>query len=155
MTARTLLAAAALSAAVATAGVAHAGPASDAMAACMTKAMSDADRAALARWTFTSLSVHPAVKDLSSVTDAQRKTASQAFAGVVMRLVTVDCHAQAVAAIRSDSPIAIVGAVRSLGESAGAGLLANPAVTIQLAKTTDDLDKAKLAALYNEATKAP
>ncbi len=102
-----------------------------AFSACLVRNIASEDRITLMRWTFAMYSAHDRVKDLSTVTPAQRDALSKDAGAIMNRLLLQDCRAEAVAALASpdSSPDAVLGkAFGELGESAAHGLIADPKV---------------------------
>ena len=70
-----------------------------AFSACRARNISSEDRVTLARWAYAIYSEHSQVKDLSTVTPAQRDALSKEAGMILNRLVLQDCRAEAIAAL--------------------------------------------------------
>ena len=136
------------------AGAAQASPATDEFGRCLVKATSPADKTDLMVWVFTALSAHPAVKAYANVTDAQRVETSKVTARLLERLITADCHTEALAAIKGDGPASLQQAFSVLGQVAVAGLVKDPAVSGAMSQVTAQLDMTKFQALAMELMNA-
>lgn len=102
-----------------------------AFSACLVRNIASEDRITLVRWTFAMYSAHDRVKDLSTVTPAQRDALSKEAGAIMNRLLLQDCRTEAVTALaRPDSsPDAVLEkAFGELGESAAGGLMEDPKV---------------------------
>jgi hypothetical protein len=140
-----------LSLALTSAGAAQAGPASDEMGRCLVRATSDQDKTALMVWMFLAVSAHPAVKAYANVTDAQRQEANKAAAVLLQRLLTQDCRAETVAALKADGQKAITQGFSGLGQAGMMGLTQDPAVAKSLQQLVTYMDMSKLAELMRDS----
>lgn len=77
---------------------------------------------------FAVITASPKVADLSEVTPARRDEFSKQTGALMTRLLTVDCRAEAVAAIKARGETAIKSSFGVLGQSAMEGLMQDPAV---------------------------
>lgn len=102
--------------------------ASEALGNCLVDKSTGSDRKVLARWIFVSMSAHPALGDIFSVSHDTHETSNKAAADIFTRLVTVDCKAESRAARDQDSAGAFKVAFAKLGEVAMGELLSNPGV---------------------------
>src|ERR1700735_3792065 len=103
--------------------VAQASPASDAFGRCMVQSSTGKDRVIFVRWFFNALSMNPNVQASTSTTPQQRAETTRQAADVFQRLVFVDCHAEAVAAVRADGQQALESAFEAFGRSAAGELM--------------------------------
>jgi hypothetical protein len=132
-------------------GAARAGIYTDDLSKCLVKATTQADRVELMTWIFEAMSAHPAVRSLSTVTDAQREVANRRAAGLMQRLLTEDCRPQTVDAVRYESMGAIQQSFMVLGQVAMGGLMQDPTVAQNMQKLGTYLDGGKFAALAKDA----
>ena len=144
---KTLLAGAALALALSAASQAQAGPTSDALSKCVVGATSAQDRIVLTKWAYMVISANPEFRAMSTVTEPMREDANHHVADLLSRLVTVDCKAQAVIALRTDGPPAVEGAVKALGASAARDLFVDPATLGEMTGFVKYLDRDKLIGL--------
>lgn len=70
-----------------------------ALSACRVRNISSGDRLTLARWAYAIYSEHGQVKDLSTVTPAQRDALSKEAGMILNRLMLQDCRTEAIAAL--------------------------------------------------------
>lgn len=103
-------------------------PAGDPLTACIVAHTGETDRTKLVRWVFAVITASPKVADLSEVTPARRDEFSKQTGALMTRLLTVDCRAEAVAAIKARGETAIKSSFGVLGQSAMEGLMQDPAV---------------------------
>ncbi|MBC6983583.1 hypothetical protein [Caulobacter sp. 17J80-11] len=148
-----MIAAAALTVALGAAGAAHAGPASDAFGKCLVESSTGKDRIVFVQWFFAALSTHPNVSAIASVTPEQRAAYTRQAATVMDRLVLVDCHAEAVAAVQQDGPESMNESFRLFGQAAAGELLSNPAVNKEMSALGAYVDNAKWGELMDKAKK--
>lgn len=105
-----------------------AGPASDRLSSCMQKNTSEQDRKNLARWTYSVISVNPALKGVA-VPDAQARVDSEkAVAAFLTRLLAKNCLAEARAAGKSEGNEGIKSAFQVVGQLGAMELMADPSV---------------------------
>jgi hypothetical protein len=147
---KTLMAGGALALALATASQAQAGPAADALSKCVAGATSAQDRVVLTKWAYVVASANPELRSMSAVTEPMREEANHRVADLLTRLVTVDCRAQAVTAVRTEGPQAVQGAVKALGESAARDLFADPSTLAGMTGFVKYLDSEKLIGLMKD-----
>jgi len=152
---KTLMSGAALALTLAAASQAQAGPAADALSKCVVGATSPQDRVVLMRWAYVVVSANPEFRSMTAVTDPMREDANHHVADLLTRLVTVDCRAQAVTAVRTEGPEAVEGAVKALGESAARDLFADPATLGGMTGFVKYLDRDKLIGLMKDSGIAP
>lgn len=117
-----------------------AGPYSDEMAKCLVTSTSETDKNFLVKWIFAAASLHPAVKSISSISDAQRNEMNVKTAKLFERLLTESCKAQVQQAVKYEGPGTIEAAFQVLGQVAGRGLFSDPSVAgyvTQLGKHVD------------------
>lgn len=127
---------------------ASAGPLTDKLSACIIANTSKEDRTQLVKWMFSAAALHPAVKDIASVTPAQRTAANKDIAALFMRVLTNNCLLQAQAAIREEGNTALQTSFQLLGQVAGRELFSNPDVAKGTAELQQFLDRKKLGELF-------
>jgi hypothetical protein len=131
---------------------AFAGVYSDDLGKCLVAHTGDQDRVDLVKWIFAAVSVHPAVRDYVSMTDAQRASFIETAAGLSMRLMTDDCHKETVAAIKYEGNAAIESAFELLGSISMKGLMTQADVAKTMSAVGTYFEKnEKLKALLREA----
>ena len=148
---RSVAAIAAVLALWAPASLAHAGVYADDLAKCLVKSSTAADQERLVVWVFTSVSAHPAVQPYARVTEAQQQDMNQQGARMFERLLTVDCRAESVAALKYEGTTALASSFSVLGQVAMRSLMSDPKVQHNMAGVAREIDKSKIEALGREA----
>lgn len=140
-----------LGAAAATIGPAAAGPYSDDLAKCLVRSASPSDQNQFMRWMFSTLSVHPEIRDLAEI-PAETRDAIQTSAGALFeRLMTVDCRTEVVAALKFEGVLAFQQSFKVLGEIAARGLFSAPEVAEAMSGLELKVDQEKMKQLGQEA----
>lgn len=134
---------------------ASAGVYADDMARCLIKSSSADDQIVLVRWMFSTMTLHPAVGDLANISDQQRQEMSNKAAALFERLITVDCHAESVAALKYEGVAAFGSSFNTLGQIAARGLMTDPHVTQALSGLGAVVNGDRLRALMAEAGMQP
>lgn len=130
---------------------AKAGIYTDDLSRCLVSKTTDQDKTQLVRWIFSAVSRNPAVKDLVTLSDAQRQQSTKAVAELFQRLLLDDCHKQTVDALKYEGPVAATQSFQVLGQVAARGLMSDPAVTKDVQSLTSYVDKPRWQALAKEA----
>lgn len=130
---------------------ARAGVYADDLGKCLVKSSSTDDQIALVQWIYSAMSAHPAVKPYSNFTPEQIDAVTRKGSGLFERLLTVDCRAEAVAALKYEGPSALESGFSLLGQIAMRNLMSEPHVVQNLANLGKDADAAKMNALFAEA----
>jgi len=133
------------------AGAARAGVYSDDLGKCLVRGATPSDQTTFVIWAFGAMSAHPAVKQYSNFTDAQRIELNRAVGKLYERLLTVDCRKETIAALKYEGAQGMEQSFSVLGQVAFRGLMGDPAVTAVLSGLADAVDKQKLEALGREA----
>ena len=127
---------------------AHAGVYADSLARCIVGSTSKTDRMDLVRWMFTAASLHPAVKPISSMTEADLKDSNRTIARMMERLLTDTCRDETLEAVNYEGANSIVTAFEVLGQVAGQELFASPEVAQALAGLEREFDAEKLEGMF-------
>lgn len=130
-----------------------AGPYSDEMAKCLVTSTSEADKNFLVKWMFAAAALHPAVKSISSVTDAQRNELNIKTAKLFERLLTESCKAQVQQAIKYEGQSTIESAFQVLGQVAARGLFSDPSVNGFIAQLGKHIDPKKMESVLGTPKK--
>jgi len=133
------------------AATALAGPYSDDLAKCLVKSSSEDDQIALMKWIFVALAQHPAVRPLSNISDSERVSDNAKAAALFERLLTKDCRAETVTALKYEGTSSIESSFSTLGQIAVGGLMKDPAVQKQLAQLSDAISSEKINAVLKDA----
>lgn len=147
---KAILAAAAASACFAAAPSAAAVYTDD-LAKCLVAKTSQTDRTDLMRWFFAVMSANPSVNDLVQMSQPQRREHTLRAGRLFQRLMTDDCHTEAVAAIKYDGPRAIESSFEVLGKVAVMGLMSDPSVNKEMEALSEGANMEKMNALLREA----
>jgi len=107
---------------------AQAGVYSDDMAKCLVRSTSPADRAALVKWMFSAMALHPDVKAMAKVEPAQRDSLDRGAANLIVRLMTESCRNETQQAMLLEGPQTIQQSFQVLGQVAARELFADPSV---------------------------
>ena len=114
---------------------ATAGPYSDEMAKCLVASTSEADKNFLVKWMFAAAALHPAVKSISSISDAQRNE---------LNVKT---------AIKYEGQSTIESAFQVLGQVAARGLFSDPNVNGFIAQLGNHIDPKKMESVLGAPKK--
>lgn len=126
-------------------GAAQAGPYSDDLARCLVESTTVADKNALVKWMFATAALHPAVKSIASLTDAERTRSTQSTAELFEKLLTGSCRKQAQQAVKYEGATALQTGFQILGQVAARELFADPDVAHGLAELEKYIDGPKIA----------
>lgn len=130
---------------------AYAGPYSDDLGKCMVRSSTEEDRGALVRWLFSSLAVHPSVKDMATVTPQQREDADHRVADLFSRLLFTSCRKETVEAIKYEGPSAMQSAFEVFGRVSFQALASNKDVSDRMGSFTKFIDQGEMVRLAAEA----
>lgn len=136
---------------VAPAGPAAAAPFTDALSRCLVERTTPADKADLSKWIFASLALHPSVDEFVSITPAQRAAFDTQAGRLMVRLLTVDCRKETVAALKYEGQGAISSGFEVLGGAATTELMSDPAVTAGLENFSKSVDLDAMNGVLKEA----
>ena len=126
---------------------AEAGPYADELSKCLVESTSQRDRTELVRWFFASAALHPAVKPMSNVTEAQLDSANKSIADLMTRLLVDSCRLETEEALQYEGLSTIEVAFSVLGQVAGTELFSSPEVAEGLAGLESHFDREALAEL--------
>ena len=126
------------------AGVAQAGPYSDDLGKCLVASTTAADKNALVKWMFATAALHPAVKSIAAVTDAERAQSTRSTAELFEKLLTESCPSQAQQALKYEGAVALQTGFQLLGQVAARELFADPGVSRGLADLGKYIDGQKI-----------
>ena len=125
----------------------EAGIYSDSMGKCLVSATSDEDKAALVRWMFANVTLHPAVASLSAISVEQRDNINKTAGQMFERLLTDSCKKETAEALQYEGPVAIQLSFQILGQVASSSMLTDPAVGQGFAQLGKYIDQKKIAEL--------
>jgi len=121
-----------------------AGPYADDLAKCLVKSTTPAEKNALVKWIFAAAALHPEVKGISAVTEAQREELSKSTGKLVERLLGESCKAETHDALKYEGPQVFQSAFTVLGQVASVGLFTDPGVSAYMSDFLKYVDKAKV-----------
>jgi hypothetical protein len=133
-----------------TSQAAMANPATNQLGECLKSSTNGKDRTDLARWIFISMSAHPEMNKLTTVTPTTRNDADRGMAQLVTRLLTENCTEQTRAVMQAEGSQGMLSAFRSLGEVAMMELMSNAEVSATISGYTKFLDQGKFEALLRK-----
>jgi len=148
---RRLVMAALAGALLSIASPAAAGVFTDDLAKCLVSNTHPDDQTAFAQWMFTALALHPAVQPMANISAAQRDDINRKAADLMIRLMTVDCRAQMVAAVKYEGTASIELAFNAMGQAAAMVLMQHPAVVAGLQSFGTKMDRSRLQDVLKEA----
>ena len=128
---------------------ASATPVSDALGACMADRTTGKDRKDLARWIFVIMSVHPALQDISKVSNNDMNDADKLLGALVTKLLTEDCAPQAKKAMEEGTE-SFKSAFAVVGQLAMQELMNDQGVKTSLAGFTNYINKEKMNAVFSK-----
>ena len=127
---------------------AQAGQSVDALSDCLVKATTATDKTTVLQWTYSELSAHPDLKEMSNVSEEQRTQLDQKFAHVLQRVIVEQCAAQTKTVIQTEGFQAVGESFQALGRSTGEEIIKNPAVKQQLNGILRYIDLNKLVMTF-------
>lgn len=131
--------------------VASASVYTDDLSRCLVEKTSKADQTYLVKWMFAAVSAGSEVKAMASITQEQRTAYSLGVGKLMTRLLTVDCRAETVKAVKYDGASSIETGFELLGKVAMQTMLADPAVAAELGGLEKGADLAALKSVFEEA----
>jgi hypothetical protein len=109
-------------------GPAHADIFVDDFDRCLVNSTTKADQIVLAKHSFALMSLHPALRAISGMTDEERAAIRDASLALYTRLLIHDRRPQFIAAVKADGTDAVQSAFNLLGGVATRNLMLDPAV---------------------------
>ncbi|MBW8329923.1 MAG: hypothetical protein K0M48_12450 [Thiobacillus sp.] len=122
----------------------HAGLYADDLSRCLVDKTTAADKNALVRWVLTTMTLHPAVRSIAQVSDAERARANRETARLFERLLTESCIEQTRQAAKYEGAAALQTGFQTLGQVAMAELFSDPNVAQGLGELNKLIDAKKL-----------
>ncbi|HWA39640.1 MAG TPA: hypothetical protein VG873_17430 [Burkholderiales bacterium] len=126
------------------AGAAQAGPYADDLAKCLVSSTTAEDKHALIRWIFANAVLHPQVRELASLSVAQRTDVNTQTGRLMERLLTDVCKPQLQTAIRYEGPGTIETGFAILGQVAMRELMTDQSVARGFSEVELYVDKEKM-----------
>jgi len=129
----------------------QAGIYTDDLSRCLVRSANAADQSDLIAWIYAAISAHPDLARYSKITPEEQAALSAKGGALMVRLLTVDCRKESVAALKYEGPSAFETSFGVLGEIAMRGMMGNPSVGAALEQLTKSMDRSKLEELGREA----
>jgi hypothetical protein len=104
------------------------GPYTDALSMCLVKYTTTEDKTLLVEWLFATMSLHPAVQAVTTVSDNTRTQLNRSIAGIMQRLLTESCRAEARLALQYEGGSSFEASFGVLGQVAAREIFGNPQV---------------------------
>jgi hypothetical protein len=120
------------------------------------KATSPDDQVVFMQGMFAAISLHPAVRELTSITDEQRAAFNKKAAALLVRVITSDCRQHAIDALKYEGSAAVQASFGVFAQVAVRGLMVHPRVTEGVRTFGNDFaHDEKLKSLLRDAGIAP
>jgi len=129
---------------LAIATIASAGPYGDSLGKCLVKSTTTAEKTTLVQWVFATISLHPGVQSLASVTPEKRAQLNKDTAHLFERVLTEACRTETMEAVKYEGTGTIEMAFGLLGQVAMRELFADPKVAAGLEEFGKSVDPEKL-----------
>jgi hypothetical protein len=124
--------------------IVSAGVYTDDLSRCLVESSTSSDKIVLVKWMFTSMSLHPAVKSMASVSAKQLDNSNKETADLFVKLLTKTCKDQTVKAIKYEGEVAIHSSFNVFGQVAAKELFSNPDVAAGMSGLEKHLDGNKI-----------
>lgn len=121
-----------------------------ALTRCLLESASVEDRSSLVKWIFLVMTRYPGLSDMARIEDKERERFNTDAGVVFERLMTVDCKNQLQTALRKSGTEAIGKSFETLGQTAMATLLENPAVQAETGSIMKHIDMDRLSRTLGE-----
>lgn len=127
---------------------AYAGVYANELSKCLVESTSARDKMVLIQWTFSSLSHHPNIKQISSVSKTQSEQINRKIANLFTRLLTESCSSETRKALKFEGHLALEKSFGFLGKTAGKELVSNPKVEKGFSNFMKYIDESKFEHLF-------
>ena len=117
-----------------------ASPQGDALAQCLIRTTTPADKVGLIQWIFSTMSLNPQVKPLASISADNRTRINRDTAALFQQLLTKRCVKEAREAIQRDGKSAVSQAFNQLGQMAARDIFSDPEVMRGMSEFTGFID---------------
>ena len=133
--------------------LASAGPYADSLGKCLVSSTTSAEKTTLVRWVFATISLHPGVQSLASVTPEIRTQLNKDTAHLFERLLTEACRTETIQAVKYEGTGTIEMSFGLLGQVAMRELFADPKVAAGLEEFAKAVDPAKIKPVLESSQK--
>lgn len=99
---------------------------------CLIDSTSARDKVILVKWIFSTMSIHPTIESMSSISKIQSEKINKNFANLLTRLFTEFCHTEIKKALKYDGETALKESFGFLGEVAVEELFLHPKIEKEL-----------------------
>ena len=123
---------------------------SNQLSVCLADSTTGKDRKDLARWVFAGMAAHPEIASLSNIKPADVVQIDKTVANIFVRLLTVDCNAEAKLVLETQKQDAFKDAFGFLGKLATNELLSDQRVTTAFRQFVEYVDEKKFKAAFDE-----
>ena len=131
--------------------LANAGPFADSLGKCLVTSTTNAEKTMLVQWVFATISLHPGVQSLASVTPERRTQANKDAAHLFERLLTEACRTETIQAVKYEGTQTIEMSFGLLGQEAMRELFNEPKVAAGLEEFAKNIDPAKMKPVLDAA----
>ncbi len=125
-------------------GLASAGEYANNLSQCLLANTSQADKAVMTKWVFSSLSNHPALSEMATISSSMRTNADHDMARLVEKFMYEKCSGELKSAVKNEGPTAIQASIRSYVEATGREILQHPSIASSVAGLASQLDAKKM-----------
>lgn len=123
---------------------ATAGEYAAALSQCLISNTTAADKTVMTKWAFASLSNHPSLSDMTTMSDAVKTSADQEMARLVESFIYDKCNSQLKQAVKQEGPRAIEQSIRAFVEVTGREIMQHPSISSGVTGLATQLDAGKL-----------
>lgn len=127
---------------------AYAGVYANELSKCLVESTSVRDKTVLIQWTFSSLSHHPNIKQISSVSKTQSEQINRKIANLFTKLITKACSSETRKAFEYEGELALEKSFEFLGKIAGKELFLDPRVEKESSSFKKYLNESKFEHLF-------
>jgi hypothetical protein len=128
---------------------AYAGPFTDDMGKCLVRTATPDDKVLLVQWMFSTMTIHPDVKHMGQVSDAQRAQLNKKMGDLMVALLSERCPKESREAVKNEGMQAVESSFNLLGQVAAQALFTNPDVAAGLSEFAKGIDESKLKKLFD------
>lgn len=123
---------------------AYSGEYANALSQCLTANTTEEDKGIMARWVYSTLSQHPSISSMSTITQEASLAANREMAQLIETFMYSKCKAQVKSAVQNEGPKAIELSIRTYAETTGEDILRDPSITNNVTNLAKHMDLMKL-----------
>lgn len=124
-----------------------AGVHTDELSKCLVDNSTPSDKILLMKWLFASISLHPDIKPMASVSQEDIDGLNKELAELFVKLLTKNCKEQTKKAIVNEGEISIAASFNAFSQIAAKELFSHPAVMAGMARMANTVELNKLEEL--------